>query len=335
MTLSPAPSPWRFSVAPMLDWTDRHCRFFLRQMSRHTRLYTEMVCTQALIHGPRRRLLRFDPAEHPVALQLGGSEADELVRCAEFAEQRGYDEVNINCGCPSDRVQEGRFGACLMREPEHVAESVRAMRAATQLPVTVKHRIGVDDSEDYAFMHHFVETVAAAGCEVFIVHARKAWLKGLSPKENREIPPLQYELVYRLKQDFPQLTIVINGGIKTLDASEEHLRHVDGVMLGREVYDNPYLLAEVDQRLFADARPAPTRLEVIERLKPYVARELDGGAQLGHITRHILGLYRGQPGGRGFRRTLSEGVHHGGGDLELLDHALSDVDTEPPQACAA
>ncbi len=319
----------------MMDWTDRHCRFFLRQISRHARLYTEMVCTPALIHGSRRRLLRFDPAEHPVALQLGGAELDELAQCAELGERWGYDEINLNCGCPSDRVQDGRFGACLMREPEHVAEAVRTMRAATRLPVTVKHRIGVDESEDYAFMHHFVETVAAAGCEVFIVHARKAWLKGLSPKENREIPPLQYELVYRLKQDFPQLTIVINGGIKTLDACDEHLRHVDGVMLGREVYDHPYLLAEVDQRLFADARPAPTRHEVIERLKPYVARELDEGAQLNHITRHILGLYRGLPGGRAFRRTLSEGVHHGGGDLDLLDDALADVDSAPSHAFAA
>ncbi|MFA5937945.1 MAG: tRNA dihydrouridine(20/20a) synthase DusA [Sinimarinibacterium sp.] len=335
MTVTSPHSPWRFSVAPMLDWTDRHCRFFLRQMSHHARLYTEMVCTQALIYGPRRRLLRHEPAEHPVALQLGGAEIGELVQCAEFAEQWRYDEVNLNCGCPSDKVQEGRFGACLMNEPRRVAESVRAMRQATSLPVTVKHRIGVDESEDYAFMRHFVETVAAEGCTVFIVHARKAWLQGLSPKENREVPPLQYEQVYRLKQEFPQLTIVINGGIKTLDESDAHLRHVDGVMIGREVYDHPYLLAEVDRRMFADARPAPPRHEVIELLKPYVARELDSGTPLGHITRHILGLYRGLPGARGFRRTLSEGVHHGAGDLELLDHALAEVDSAPTQAFAA
>jgi tRNA-dihydrouridine synthase A len=310
----------------MMDWTDRHCRFFLRQMSHHSRLYTEMITTGALIHGSRTRLLKFDPAEHPLALQLGGSELDDLARSAELGERQGYHEINLNCGCPSDRVQEGRFGACLMREPDHVADAVRAMRAWTRLPVTVKHRIGVDDSEDYAFMHHFVETVAAAGCEVFIVHARKAWLKGLSPKENREIPPLQYDLVYRLKQDFPQLTIVINGGIKTMDDCERHLRHVDGVMLGREVYDNPYLMAEVDGRLFGDARTPPTRHQVIERLIPYAERELQKGAHLNHITRHILGLFRGQVGGRAFRRTLSEGAVHGGGDIELLEDALADVD---------
>ncbi|HEY1076632.1 MAG TPA: tRNA dihydrouridine(20/20a) synthase DusA [Fontimonas sp.] len=328
-------NPWRFTVAPMLDWTDRHCRYFLRLMSRHARLYTEMVCTQAIIHGPRRRLLRYDPTEHPVALQLGGSEIDELVQCTEFAEHWGYDEVNINCGCPSDKVQEGRFGACLMREPDHVAAAVKAMRSASSLPITVKHRIGVDDSADYPFMRHFVETIAAAGCEVFIVHARKAWLSGLSPKENREIPPLQYDLAYRLKQDFPQLTIVLNGGIKTMDASIEHLKHLDGVMLGREVYENPYLLTEVDSRLFGDQRTAPMRHDVVEALKGYVARELDAGTPLHHITRHILGLYRGMPGGRTFRRVLSEGVHHGHGDLELLDDALSEVDYDPPQSFAA
>jgi tRNA-dihydrouridine synthase A len=334
MTASHTHNPCRFCVAPMMDWTDRHCRFFLRQISRHARLYTEMVCTPALIHGPRKRLLRFDGAEHPIALQLGGSDADELAYCSELGEREGYDEINLNCGCPSDRVQEGRFGACLMREPDLVAACVRAMRGATGLPVTVKHRIGVDDSEDYAFMRRFVETVAEAGCEVFIVHARKAWLKGLSPKENREIPPLTYDLVQRLKQDYPQLTVVINGGIRTLDACEQHLQHVDGVMLGREVYDNPYVLAEVDQRLFNDARPAPTRLQVIEQLQPYVERELADGAQLKYITRHILGLYRGQPGGRMFRRTLSEGLH-GDDGWELIEDALADVDSAPPHAFAA
>jgi tRNA-dihydrouridine synthase A len=334
MTASHTHNPWRFCVAPMMDWTDRHCRFFLRQISRHARLYTEMVCTPALIHGPRKRLLRFDGAEHPIALQLGGSDADELAYCSELGEREGYDEINLNCGCPSDRVQEGRFGACLMREPDLVAACVRAMRGATGLPVTVKHRIGVDDSEDYAFMRRFVETVAEAGCEVFIVHARKAWLKGLSPKENREIPPLTYDLVQRLKQDYPQLTVVINGGIRTLDACEQHLQHVDGVMLGREVYDNPYVLAEVDQRLFNDARPAPTRLQVIEQLQPYVERELADGAQLKYITRHILGLYRGQPGGRMCRRTRSEGLH-GDDGWELIEDALADVDSAPPHAFAA
>nr|WP_255495721.1 tRNA dihydrouridine(20/20a) synthase DusA [Sinimarinibacterium sp. NLF-5-8] len=331
-TPSTDPSPWRFCVAPMMDWTDRHCRYFLRQMSAHARLYTEMVCTPALIHGPRKRLLQFDRSEHPIALQLGGSDPGELAQCAEWGEQWGYDEINLNCGCPSDRVQEGRFGACLMLEPRLVAQCVQAMRAATSLPVTVKHRVGVDDSEDYAFMHHFVETVAAAGCEVFIVHARKAWLKGLSPKENREIPPLTYDLVQRLKQDFPQLTIVINGGIKTLAQCADHLQTLDGVMLGREVYEHPYLLAQVDQHLFGSARVAPSRHQVIELLMPYVERELASGAQLKHITRHILGLFRGQPGGRAFRRTLSEGACQQGASLELLEDALADVDATLPFA---
>ncbi len=319
----------------MMDWTDRHCRFFLRQISTHARLYTEMVCTPALIHGSRKRLLKFDNAEHPIALQLGGSDPSELAYCTELGEKWGYDEVNLNCGCPSDRVQEGRFGACLMREPELVAECIREMRSATSLPVTVKHRIGVDDSEDYAFLRHFVMTVAEAGCEVFIVHARKAWLKGLSPKENREIPPLTYDLVHRLKQEFPQLTIVINGGLKTLDDCEPHLQGLDGVMLGREVYENPYLLAEVDQRLFADPHRVPTRHEVVHLLRPYVERELASGAQLKHITRHILGLFRGQVGGRAFRRTLSEGVIEHDVGLELLEDALADVDAAVPHAFAA
>ncbi|HEX4894773.1 MAG TPA: tRNA dihydrouridine(20/20a) synthase DusA [Solimonas sp.] len=319
-------SPWRFCVAPMMDWTDRHCRYFLRRISRHARLYTEMVTTPALIHGARNRLLKFDDSEHPVALQLGGSDIGELEQCTALGEKWGYDEVNLNCGCPSDRVQEGRFGACLMREPEHVAAAIRAMRRSTKLPVTVKHRIGVDDSEDYVFMRRFVETIAAEGCEVFIVHARKAWLKGLSPKENREIPPLQYELVHRLKQDFPQLTIVINGGLKTLDDCSAHLPALDGVMLGREVYDNPYLLAEVDARLFGDTHPVPSRQEVLASLFPYVERELAAGTHLNHITRHILGLFRGQPGGRAFRRTLSEGLAHGAVGIELLEDALADVE---------
>ncbi|HEY0974406.1 MAG TPA: tRNA dihydrouridine(20/20a) synthase DusA [Solimonas sp.] len=330
-----AASPWRFCVAPMLDWTDRHCRFFLRQMSRHTRLYTEMINTGAIVHGARARFLRFNPAEHPVALQFGGSELDEIRQAAELAAHYGYDEINLNCGCPSDRVQEGRFGACMMKEPDHVAAAVRTMRAATDLPVTVKHRIGVDDSEDYPFMRHFVETVAAAGCEVFIVHARKAWLKGLSPKENREIPPLKYELVYRLKQEFPQLTIVINGGIKTLDECDEHLKHVDGVMLGREIYENPYLLSAVDARLFGDHHPMPSRHEVIDRLKYYAMDEMDRGAALQHITRHILGLYRGLPGGRAFRRVLSQGAIHGSTDIELLDDALAEVEDSRAQSVVA
>jgi len=306
-----------------MDWSDRHCRYFWRGLSRHARLYSEMVTTGALIHGDPKRHLAFDAAEHPVALQLGGSEPDALARCAALAEQYGYDEVNLNCGCPSDRVQEGRFGACLMNEPKTVAAAVSAMRAATHLPVTVKHRIGVDDSEDYPFLRRFVETVAAAGCTVFIVHARKAWLKGLSPKENREIPPLTYEHVYRLKQEFPQLTIVINGGIKTLEQCAAHLQHVDGVMLGREPYENPWVLAEVDPALFGTAAPVQSRDEALHRLHPYVEARLREGVPLNAITRHLLGLYRGQAGGRMFRRVLSEGVHRPGAGWALVEQALA------------
>lgn len=306
-----------------MDWSDRHCRYFWRGLSRHARLYSEMVTTGALIHGDPKRHLAFDAAEHPVALQLGGSEPDALARCAALAEQYGYDEVNLNCGCPSDRVQEGRFGACLMNEPKTVAAAVSAMRAATHLPVTVKHRIGVDNSEDYPFLRRFVETVAAAGCTVFIVHARKAWLKGLSPKENREIPPLTYEHVYRLKQEFPQLTIVINGGIKTLEQCAAHLQYVDGVMLGREPYENPWVLAEVDPALFGAAAPVQSRDEALHRLRPYVEARLREGVPLNAITRHLLGLYRGQAGGRMFRRVLSEGVHRPGAGWALVEQALA------------
>lgn len=319
----------------MLDWTDRHCRFFLRQISQHARLYTEMVTTGAILHGDRERFLRFDPAEHPVALQLGGSDADALARCAAIGEQFGYDEINLNCGCPSDRVQGGGFGACLMKEPVQVAEAVRAMRGATALPVTVKHRIGVDDSDEYDFMRRFVDTIANAGCEVFIVHARKAWLKGLSPKENREIPPLRYESVYRLKEEFPQLTIVLNGGVRELDACESHLAKVDGVMLGREVYENPYVLADIDARLFGDAHAVPSRDEVLARMQDYAAQELTRGAALNHITRHILGLYRNQPGGRAFRRTLSERATRPGSDASLLAAARASMDDALTSSAAA
>jgi len=316
----------KFCVAPMMDWTDRHCRFFLRLMSKHARLYTEMVTTGAILYGDRERFLRFDPMEHPVALQLGGSEPDALARCAEIGTAFGYDEINLNCGCPSDRVQEGRFGACLMKEPQRVAAAVAAMRRETHLPVTVKTRIGVDDSEDYVFLKEFVETVAAAGCEVFIVHARKAWLQGLSPKENREIPPLRYEVVHRLKQEFPQLTIVLNGGLKTLDACSEQLRDLDGVMLGREVYENPYVMAQVDAQLYGDAAPAMSREDVATALLPYIERELAQGASLNHISRHILGLFRGQPGGRAFRRVISQNATRPGAGAEVLRAALAEID---------
>ncbi|PPE72661.1 tRNA dihydrouridine(20/20a) synthase DusA [Solimonas fluminis] len=316
----------KFCVAPMMDWTDRHCRFFLRLMSRRAWLYTEMVTTGAIIHGDRERFLRFHPAEHPVALQLGGSEPDDLARCAEIGTAYGYDEINLNCGCPSDRVQEGRFGACLMKEPARVAEAVAAMRRATHLPVTVKTRIGVDESEDYVFLKDFIETVAAAGCTIFIVHARKAWLKGLSPKENREIPPLQYEVVHRLKREFPQLTIVLNGGLKTLDACVEQMQELDGVMLGREVYENPYLMTGVDSRIYGEAAVELTRPAVIEALLDYVDRELAAGAQLNHISRHILGLFRGQPGGRAFRRVISQNATRPGAGADVIRAALAEVE---------
>lgn len=287
-----------------------------------------MITTGALIHGDADRYLAFNASEHPVALQLGGAEPDALARCAEMAERYGYDEVNLNCGCPSDRVQVGRFGACLMKEPATVAAAVSAMQRATRLPVTVKHRIGVDDCEDWPFLKHFVETVAAAGCTTFIVHARKAWLKGLSPKENRDIPPLTYEHVYRLKQTFPQLTIVINGGIKTLEECAQHLREVDGVMLGREPYENPWLLAGVDAALFGSEAPVATREAALRRMQPYIETSLKRGVPMGAITRHMLGLYRGQPGGRAFRRVLSEGVHKPGANWALLEKALLEVTRE-------
>lgn len=315
-------SPWRLSVAPMMDWTDTHCRSFHRLLTPNALLYTEMVTTAALLHGDVPRHLRFDAGEHPVALQLGGSQPEALARCAELAQQWQYDEVNLNCGCPSDRVQEGSFGACLMLDPQRVAASVKAMKSATDLPVTVKHRVGVDHSEDYAFMRHFVETVAAAGCEVFIVHARKAWLQGLSPRENREIPPLTYDLVYRLKQEFPQLTIAINGGIRSVEQCLEHLRHVDGVMIGREAYENPYALAAMDRALFGGEGELPGREQVLARYDAYVERELAQGTPLARITRHLLGIYRGQPGGRAFRRWLSERAHRAGAGIEVLHQAI-------------
>jgi tRNA-dihydrouridine synthase A len=315
------PSPRRVSVAPMMDWTDRHCRSLHRLVSRHTWLYTEMVTTGALLHGDVARHLAFTPDEAPVALQLGGSEPADLARSAKLGEQWGYDEINLNCGCPSERVQRGAFGACLMKEPALVADCVKAMRDAVSIPVTVKHRIGVDEVEDYAFVRDFVGTVAEAGCEVFIVHARNAILKGLSPKENREIPPLKYEYAYRLKRDFPRLEISINGGIKTLDEVEAHLEHVDGVMLGREAYHNPFLLAEVDARFYGAATPLRTREEIEADLIEYARAELARGTYLGAITRHALGLYRGVAGARGWRRVLSDSRRLATGDLAIFDEA--------------
>ncbi len=302
----------------MMDWSDHHCRYFWRLLTREALLYTEMVTTGALIHGDRERFLHYNEEEHPVALQLGGSNPAELAQCARWAQQWRYDEVNLNCGCPSDRVQSGMFGACLMARPELVADCVRAMREACDIPVTVKHRIGIDEMESFEEMTHFVGSVAEAGCEVFIVHARKAWLQGLSPKENREIPPLKHDWVYRLKAEFPQLEIIINGGIQSLDECETHLRHVDGVMIGREAYQNPWMLAEVDSRLFGGEQLAHSRDEVIERLLPYVEAQLAAGSQLNHITRHILGLYQGVPGARKFRRHLSENAYRKSAGSEVL-----------------
>src|ERR1700730_8652948 len=315
------PSPRRVSVAPMMDWTDRHCRSFHRILTRHTWLYTEMVTTGALLHGDVARHLAFTPGEAPVALQLGGSEPADLAHSAKLGEQWGYNEINLNCGCPSERVQRGAFGACLMNEPQLVADCVKAMRDAVSIPVTVKHRIGVDAAEDYAFVRDFVGTVADAGCAVFIVHARNAILKGLSPKENREIPPLKYDYAYQLKRDFPDLEIVINGGIKTLAEVELHLQHVDGVMLGREAYHNPYLLAEVDRRFYDSAAPVRSRASIEAALRDYAARELARGHYLGTLTRPVLGLYHGERGARGWRRTMSDHRLLAQADLGIFDDA--------------
>lgn len=294
------------SIAPMMDWTDRHDRFFLRLISRHTRLYTGMVTTGAIQHGPRARLLAFDPAEHPVALQLGGSDSAALAECARIGADLGYDEINLNVGCPSDRVQSGRFGACLMAEPELVARCVEAMRGAVDVPVTVKHRIAIDEMPEWETLDGFVDTVAGAGCEHFIVHARKAWLEGLSPRENREVPPLHYSLVHRLKAERPHLHITINGGIETLDAVAGQLERVDGVMIGRAAYQNPYVLADADRRFFGTEVAAPSRHAVIEGYCDYVARETAAGTPLISMTRHILGLFNGLRGARAWRRYLSE-----------------------------
>ncbi|MDZ7620929.1 MAG: tRNA dihydrouridine(20/20a) synthase DusA [Candidatus Competibacteraceae bacterium] len=322
----------RLSVAPMLDWTDRHCRYFLRLLTRHTLLYTEMVTTGAVLHGDRERMLAYHPAEHPLALQLGGSDPDELARCARVAAELGYDEVNLNVGCPSDRVQSGRFGACLMAEPDLVARCVTALRAAVDLPVTVKTRIGIDDRDSYPELVDFVARVAGGGCETFIIHARKAWLHGLSPRENREIPPLRHEVVYRLKQDFSGLTIILNGGLIALEQIAEALRRVDGAMIGRAAYENPYLLAEVDRRFLGSVEPPKTRLQVIQDFFPYAEEELRAGTPLQAMTRHLLGLFHGVPGARAWRRHISEHAHRRGAGLEVLEAALRRIDHARPSA---
>ena len=302
-----AMSPWRLSVAPMLDWSDKHGRYLHRLITKNTRLYTEMVTTGGLLHGGERRHLRYDEVEHPLALQLGGSEPADLARCAQIGARWGYDEINLNCGCPSERVQRGAFGACLMAEPQLVADGVKAMVDAVDVPVTVKHRIGIDKEESYAFVRDFVGTVADAGCRVFIVHARNAWLKGLSPKETREIPPLRYELVYQLKRDFPHLTIVLNGGVTTDEQIAEHLRHVDGVMLGREAYHHPWMMSGWDARFLGGAPNPITPDEVEAAMVAYMQRELvEDGTPWSAIARHMLGLHHGRRGARLWRQVWSD-----------------------------
>jgi tRNA-dihydrouridine synthase A len=313
----------------MMEWTTSPCRIFHRLLSPHARLYTEMVHANAAIHGDRRRLLGFEAMEHPVALQLGGSEPDRLAQAARIGEDFGYDEINLNCGCPSERVQSGAFGACLMREPALVADCVSAMRAAVKVPVTVKCRIGVDDQDDDQGLSGFIDTVRLAGCDVFIVHARKAWLKGLSPKENRDIPPLNYERVRRLRVEFPQLTLVLNGGVATRAAAVEQANDFDGVMLGRAAYHEPYLLAELERDLFDPTRTLPDRADVLRGLRPFIEARLARGESIAHFTRHLLGLFHGLPGARRFRRALSENAHRPGIGYEVIEQAIAAVDAFP------
>ncbi|MBL3554771.1 tRNA dihydrouridine(20/20a) synthase DusA [Marinobacter sp. JB05H06] len=315
----------RFCVAPMMDWTTTHYRYLARQLSRYTLLYTEMVTTGALIHGDTARFLRHSEAEYPLALQLGGSNPQELAQCAGLAEQYGFSEVNLNVGCPSDRVQNNMIGACLMAHPDRVAEGVRAMINATGLPVTVKHRIGIDGRESWEDLCEFIEKVSEAGCRTFIVHARIAILEGLSPKENRDIPPLKYDWVYRLKARYPHLEIIINGGIKSFEECHQHLERTDGVMLGREAYHNPWLLAGVDTEFFGQPGPAQSRHAVLRSVLPFIQDELDRGVYLTHMSRHLMGLFHGQPGGRQFRRYISENAHKPGSGIEVIEQAMARV----------
>lgn len=310
----------------MMDWSDRHCRYLWRLLTQHSLLYTEMLVAGALVHGKKTHFLDFNAEESPLALQIGGSDPAELAECARMAEDWGYDEINLNCGCPSDRVQSGKIGAILMAQPDLVAACVAAMRKACALPVTVKHRLGIDDMDDYRDMKHFVATVADAGCDTFIVHARKAWLQGLSPKENREIPPLKYELVQALKREFPQLTVVINGGITTVAQATSLLNHVDGVMIGREAYHNPYVLRHIDQRIFGAAARDISRKAVFQRYTEYCERQLAQGSRLHFMSRHVLGLYQGQPGARNYRRHLTENAKGAGAGIEVMQQALALVE---------
>jgi len=312
----------KISIAPMLDWTDRHYRYMARLISRNQLLYTEMVTTGAIIHG-KGDYLRYNEQEHPISLQLGGSNPTDLATCAKLAQEYGYDEVNINVGCPSDRVQNGKFGACLMAEPTLVAQAIDAMRSVVDIPVTVKHRIGIDELDSYQFMCDFVGQVSEAGCTDFTVHARKAWLSGLSPKQNREIPPLDYERVYRLKRDFSDLSISINGGITSLEQASEHLKFVDGVMIGREAYANPYTMAGVDSLFYDDHGPVLSRHQVVETMMEYIENHLQQGGKLNHITRHMLTIFMGLPGAKQWRRFLSENAHKPGADTDTVAQAMS------------
>lgn len=316
---------YSLSVAPMMDRTDRHFRYFMRLITRRTLLYTEMVTTAAILHGDRQKLLGFSPVEKPLVLQLGGDQPQALATCAKIAEDMGYDQVNLNVGCPSSRVQDGNFGACLMAYPEQVAEAIAAMQQAVKIPVTVKHRIGIDDRDRYEDMTHFVEIVSGAGCQHFTVHARKAWLKGLSPKENRTVPPLRYADVHRLKQEFPQLVIEINGGFTRLSQVKEQLQCVDAVMIGRAAYDNPYLFATVDQEFFGETTTPLTRHQVVEAMLPYIEDWVGRGVRLNSIIRHILQLFTGQPGTKAWKRYLSENAHHSGSGIDVMRAALAQV----------
>jgi tRNA-dihydrouridine synthase A len=313
----------------MMDRTDRHFRYFMRQITQRTLLYTEMVTTQAIMHGDRERLLGFTLDEKPLSLQVGGDNPQTLSECARIAEAFGYDEINLNVGCPSSRVQDGNFGACLMAQPERVADGIAAMMAATKIPVTVKHRIGIDDCDRYEDMARFVSIVAATGCDRFSVHARKAWLQGLSPKDNRDIPPLRYEDVYRLKQDFPHLTIEINGGIVTLEQAQTHLQQVDAVMIGRAAYDHPFLFASADSQLFASPTPARDRLSVIRAMLPYIDHWVSRGTKLHSITRHMLQLFHEQPGSRAWKRHLTEKSSLPGAGIEVMTEALAQLEAWP------
>ncbi len=317
----------RFCVAPMLDWSDRHQRMLMRMMSKHSLVYTEMVTTGALIHGDAQRYLKYNQGEHPVALQLGGSDPKAMAVCAKMAEDAGYDEVNINVGCPSDRVQNGAFGACLMAEPELVAENYAAMQNAVKIPVTVKNRLAIDDMDEEETVRRFLSIVSSSGCKTFIVHARKAWLKGLSPKQNRDVPPLNYELVYQMKREFPNIEIIINGGVDSIDVCKKHLNHVDGVMMGREAYHNPYVMTDVDEQIYNDKHNQISRLGVLDSYKEYMQQQMSEGVYLKSMSRHLLGLFSGEAGAKAWRRYISENAHKEGAGIEVIETAATFIKT--------